>query len=58
MAALLLQRDSQPSAELLPIPTNPLPAAFGAIQSRLSPDGLSRLIIKARSGEFHQEAKS
>jgi hypothetical protein len=40
-AALLLQRDSQPSAEQSPVPAKPLPAAFGALQPRLSPDGES-----------------
>lgn len=41
LSALLLQRDSQPSAEQTPVPTKPLPAAFGALQPRLSPDGQS-----------------
>lgn len=41
VAALCLQQDSQPSAEQLPVPSDPPPAAFGAIHPRLSPDGAS-----------------
>jgi Tol biopolymer transport system component len=39
VAALCLQRGSQPSAEQFPGPTTPPPAAFGAVYPRLSPDG-------------------
>lgn len=41
VAALLLQRDSQPSAQQSSVPAKPLPVAFGALQPRLSPDGES-----------------
>jgi len=41
VAALCLQRGSQPSAEQSPVPTTRPPAAFGAVYPRLSPDGKS-----------------
>ena len=40
-AALCLHHGSPPSAESFPVPPDPMPSAFGAINPRLSPDGES-----------------
>lgn len=39
IAVLFFQQGAPPSAESLPVPQEPLPAAFGAVYPRLSPDG-------------------